>query len=343
MHPLMHDRIRSGEERKSVGGHALGRRRQRDRRESKPARRMPDDAPDASARATARASISARPGSTAAGMSFSDRARRHVALASRAQNRHRLPPPLLEPDRALAGQRSAQFEIGRLRLSATTPCSKSGRPATFAVFARDADGNPLLGRDSRIFRSRFRPAKKSSRVPASDPAIPGRYAVTFSPGVQAARTRSAWSLALARRVPIQPQKREGTWHVAESREEFQARSAGRKALVALAEKSGGVSAPLSDWKSLKLPPRAETMVAQPLTLNLWQSRGLLIILGALFVARMAVPKTARACMMISADVKTAYEIDPRARCRSGSASPSAARFLKAPGRPALDRRRAAAC
>ena len=150
---------------------------------------------------------------------------------------------------------------------------ETGRPATFSVFVRDPDGNPLLDATADFAIA----TPSGERIVArsvSDPATPGRYAVAFAPRASGLHKVS---VEIATRSD-QPQKREATWNVAESREEFKHVRPDAKALAALAQKRGGTAALLRDWKSLKLPERPATVVAQPLVLNLWQSYGLPFIL-----------------------------------------------------------------
>ena len=150
---------------------------------------------------------------------------------------------------------------------------ETGRPATFYLLVRDAEGNPLLDA-SADFTITLPSGEQVTAHSGADPAVPGRYSVTFIP------TNSGEhkvKVEIATRAD-QIHKQELTWYVANSRQEYLHVQPDAKALASLAQSRGGAVAPLGDFKNLKLPERAPVAVSIPLVINLWQSPGLLTVL-----------------------------------------------------------------
>ena len=172
--------------------------------------------------------------------------------------------------RWLAGDIRERQPLGVL--TSDEPVLEVGREAHFGVVLRDPDGSPLL--DAEVdFALESRAGPLVTRA-SQDPAVPGRYAIAFTP-------EQAGDLTVRASVKTadgQTHEHSRTFPVGESRAEYLRVAPDPAALAELAQATGGASAMLSDWPSLRLPVAADTAETQQATLDVWQAPGLLIVL-----------------------------------------------------------------
>jgi uncharacterized membrane protein len=150
------------------------------------------------------------------------------------------------------------------------PVLEVAKPATISLALRDKSGGAIL--DAVADFTVVAPSGKTLYArSASDPAVPGRYALTFTPGEAGEFiVRSATA-----RPNDQPQKQERRYRVGPSRAEFLDPKPDARALAELAKASGGASAPLADHAKLVLPNAEPTSRIQHILVSLWQSPALM--------------------------------------------------------------------
>ncbi len=153
------------------------------------------------------------------------------------------------------------------------PLLEVAKPASFSLYLRDPEGNPFT--DAQVEFTVEAPANERLLArAASDPAVPGRYALRYTP------SQSGDHLIKAAITGPGDEKREQqlTCTVSPSRAEFRQIFPDTTALAALATASGGTSLPLAKHADLKLPTAPSTTTVQPVVINLWQAPGVLLLL-----------------------------------------------------------------
>jgi len=173
--------------------------------------------------------------------------------------------------RWLAGDPRMHKALGTL--ISEDPVIEVGKPATFSLTLKDKDGNFQSDAIAEFTLEEPSGEKLLARS-AADPAVPGRYALTFTP-----RAFGAHRVKISiQRTGQDAQNQERTFQVAPSRAEFVQIAPDTNALSALAKATGGTSAPLSAFSSLQLPGAKSDVKIQRMLVNVWQAPGLLILL-----------------------------------------------------------------
>jgi uncharacterized membrane protein len=161
--------------------------------------------------------------------------------------------------------------LGALTLE--DPVLEVAKPATFSLMLRDENGAPVA--DATADFTVTGPAGKTFAArAASDPGVPGRYALSFTP-VEAGEYAIATAVA---RPNEQPRKQERRYVVAPSRAEFMDVRADAKALADLAAATGGTSLPLAKHRELSLPQYPKVERSQFVVVPLWHSPALMVLL-----------------------------------------------------------------
>ncbi len=154
-----------------------------------------------------------------------------------------------------------------------TPVCEAGKPLTLSISLRNAAGLPLP--DAEVVLGLAVPGGENMTAPLlSDPANPGRYALTFTPRVAGeyavngqCRLADGTLLTRALRVSVDP-----------SREELLQVRPDAEALRALATATGGQATTLAAAGALRLPAPPVLHQAATLTLELWHAPGLALLL-----------------------------------------------------------------
>ena len=155
------------------------------------------------------------------------------------------------------------------------PQLEVGRPASFSLQLRDADGNPVT--DAQVeFTVQSPTGDKLLARAASDPTSPGRFALRYTPAQPGEYTVKASITGPG----DQQREQQLTCTVSPSRAEFRQIQPDANALAELALASGGTSLPLAQHADLKLPAAPSTTTAQRIVINVWQAPGLLLVLLA---------------------------------------------------------------
>jgi len=173
--------------------------------------------------------------------------------------------------RWLAGDPRMHKALGSLL--SEDPILEVGKLATFSLMLKDKDGN--FQSDAVASFSIDDPAGANSLARStSDPAVPGRYAFSFTPK----KTGPHRVNVSLQRTGQEPQKQERTFEVGVSRSEFLSIVPDTQALAELARISGGASASLSSYQSFKPIANPITVTVERHLINVWQAPGLLILL-----------------------------------------------------------------
>ncbi|HEY8668142.1 MAG TPA: glutamine amidotransferase [Tepidisphaeraceae bacterium] len=159
------------------------------------------------------------------------------------------------------------------------PVLEVGKRATFYVNMRDESGGPVTDAQAE-FSIAGASGKPLLARSSSDPAVPGRYAVSFEPQEAGEITVNA----MVMRGSQEPVKQEQKYLVAPSRAEYLEVRPDAKALAELSKLSGGVSGSLAHPEQFQMPAEAGSVRVQKVVVSLWQAPGLLAVLvGCLFV------------------------------------------------------------
>lgn len=169
--------------------------------------------------------------------------------------------------RWLAGDIRERQPLGTL--SAEEPVLEVGRQAHFGLVLRTPEGDPML--DAGVtFTLQDASGAALATVAAGDPAVPGRYAVAFTPAQEGELAVTAEIAAADGQTRTQTQ----TFYVGPSRAEVLRVRAEPDALAALAAATGGHAARLGEWRTLPVAPPAGGLQVQSTTVDLWQCPGL---------------------------------------------------------------------
>ena len=153
------------------------------------------------------------------------------------------------------------------------PQLEVGRPVSFSLQLRDADGNPVT--DAQVeFTVQSPTGDKLLARAASDPTSPGRFALRYTPAQPGEYTVKASITGPG----DQQREQQLTCTVSPSRAEFRQIQPDANALAELALASGSMSLPLARHADLKLPASPSTTTAQRIIINVWQAPGLLLLL-----------------------------------------------------------------
>ena len=166
-----------------------------------------------------------------------------------------------------------------------TPVCEAGKPLTVSLSLRNASGLPIA--DAEVVFSLSLPghANVTARL-ISDPANPGRYALTVVPDA-AGDGRISGECRFADGATL---KRELKLTVDPSREEFLKVGPDEEGLRALAAATGGTVQPIDRLQALRIPPAPPIRQAASVRIELWHAPGLAIVLFACLMLEWAYRK-----------------------------------------------------
>ncbi|GDY23544.1 membrane protein [Verrucomicrobiota bacterium] len=153
------------------------------------------------------------------------------------------------------------------------PLLEVGKPAGFSLSLRDPEGAAFT--DAQVEFTVEAPAggRLLARA-ASDPAVPGRYALRYTP----AHPGDHVIKAVITGPGDEKREQQLTCTVSPSRAEFRQILPDTAALAGLAAASGGTSLPLAKHADLKLPAAPSSVAVQHVVVNVWQAPGVLVLL-----------------------------------------------------------------
>ncbi len=174
-----------------------------------------------------------------------------------------------------AGDPRANKRMGTILCD--NPVLEVSKPAIFSVSLNDKDGNP----DTTATASFTVEAPEGGMTygqSTSDPELPGRYSFTYVP-LKAGNHKVKATIAIQ---GGSASALETAVYVAPSRAEFLQVAADPDALAKLAQSTGGISASMSQSETFQLPAMPATTLVHQMSIDLWQTPGLLIFLVACF-------------------------------------------------------------
>lgn len=152
---------------------------------------------------------------------------------------------------------------------------EAGREAHVGIALRDPDGNPKLNAAVEFSMQTADGSPVLTRA-SPDPAVPGRYAVAWTPD----RAGATKVKAVITAADGQTWSQERVYPVAESRAEYLRVVPDGAALAALSKSTGGGTASLKDFESLPVGQVADSRDVREVNLDVWHVPGLMLVLVA---------------------------------------------------------------